>query len=109
MDTEVDVPNPTLTLIPGMYAEVILRLDGRTNVLAVPIDAVDRSEISPRVYLVNSKGAIQVTPIITGIETDQRIEVRSGLQEGDTVVVGRRAGLTEGEQVHVRSLAPQAQ
>jgi multidrug efflux pump subunit AcrA (membrane-fusion protein) len=27
MDTEVDVPNPSLTLIPGMYAEVNLRID----------------------------------------------------------------------------------
>ena len=106
MDTEVDVPNPTLTLIPGMYAEVILRLDGRTNVLAVPIDAVDRSGPSPRVYAVNA-GAIHISPITTGLETDQRIEVRSGLQEGDTVVVGRRAGLKEGQQVQARPLEAQ--
>src|SRR4029077_17353975 len=43
MDTEVDVPNPALTLIPGMYAEVNLRVDERHNALAVPLDAVDRS------------------------------------------------------------------
>ena len=29
MDTEVDVPNPGLFLIPGMYAEVSLTLDRR--------------------------------------------------------------------------------
>jgi RND family efflux transporter MFP subunit len=107
MDTEVDVPNPTLTLIPGMYAEVTLRLDGRSNVLAVPIDAVDRSGPSPRVYSVNSSGSIHIMPITTGLETDQRIEVRSGLQEGETVVVGRRAGLKEGERVQVRALEAQ--
>ena len=37
MDTEVDVPNPTLLLIPGMYAEVNLTLDRAAGVLAVPI------------------------------------------------------------------------
>ena len=41
MDTEVDVPNPSLLLIPGMYAEVNLTLDQRKAVLAVPITAVD--------------------------------------------------------------------
>lgn len=108
MDTEVDVPNPALTLIPGMYAEVTLRLDGRKDVLTVPIDAVDRSGPSPRVYLVKPAGSIQIIPIVTGLETDQRVEVRSGLQAGDTVVVGRRAGLKEGQQVQVKQLNAQA-
>ena len=31
MDTEVDVPNPSLVLIPGMYAEVDLTLDRSTS------------------------------------------------------------------------------
>ena len=109
MDTEVDVPNPTLTLIPGMYAEVTLRLDGRTNVLAIPIDAVDRSGPAPRVYSVDRTGVIHILPISTGLETDQRIEVRSGLQDGEAVVVGRRAGLKDGERVQVRFLEAQVQ
>ena len=107
MDTEVDVPNPALTLIPGMYAEVTLRLDGRNHVLAVPVEAVDRSGPSPRVYSVDSTGAIRIVPILTGLETDRRVEVRSGLREGDTLVVGRRAGLREGQQVQVRPLEAQ--
>ncbi len=37
MDTEVDVPNPSLTLIPGMYAEVNLRVEEHRNALAVPL------------------------------------------------------------------------
>jgi RND family efflux transporter MFP subunit len=107
MDTEVDVPNPTLTLIPGMYAEVTLRVDGRDNALALPLDAVDRSGPSPRVYSVTPAGVIHIVPVALGLETDQWIEVRSGLQEGDTVVVGRLAGLLEGQPVQVRSLEAQ--
>jgi RND family efflux transporter MFP subunit len=107
MDTEVDVPNPTLTLIPGMYAEVTLRVDGRDNVLALPLDAVDRSGPSPRVYSVTPAGVIHIVPVTLGLETDQWIEVRSGLQEGDTVVVGRLSGLLEGQPVQIRSLEAQ--
>src|SRR5581483_5559853 len=43
MDTEVDVPNPSLVLVPGMYAEVNLTLDSRHGVVAVPVSAVDMS------------------------------------------------------------------
>lgn len=107
MDTEVDVPNPLLTLIPGMYAEVTLRLDGRNNALAVPIDAVDRNGPSPRVYSVTSSGMIHIVPVSIGLETDRQIEMRSGLIEGDIVVVGRRAGLKEGQQVQIRPFEAQ--
>jgi RND family efflux transporter MFP subunit len=102
MDTEVDVPNPTLTLIPGMYAEVNLRTDERHNVLAIPLDAVDRSGSGARVYTVTPDGVLRITPITLGVESDQRVEVISGLQEGDAVVVGRHAGLKDGQPVQVR-------
>lgn len=108
MDTEVDVPNPGLTLIPGMYAEVTLRLDGSSHALALPVEAIDRSGTRPQAYAVTPGGVIHIVPVMTGIETDQQIEVRSGLTQGDEVVVGRRAGLKEGQRVRVRSLEAQA-
>jgi multidrug efflux pump subunit AcrA (membrane-fusion protein) len=107
MDTEVDVPNPALTLIPGMYAEVNLRVDERRNALSVPLDAVDRSGSSSRVYTVSPTGAIRIVPVALGLENDQRVEVRSGLQEGDVVVVGRHAGVKNRQQVQIRSLEAQ--
>ncbi len=39
MNTEVDVPNPILVLMPGMYAEVNLTLARRDDVLAIPVDS----------------------------------------------------------------------
>jgi len=107
MDTEVDVPNPALTLIPGMYAEVNLRVDERKNALSVPLDAVDRSGSSARVYTVLPVGLIHIIPVVLGLENDQRVEVRSGLQEGDVVIVGRHAGLKDGQRVQIRSLEAQ--
>jgi len=35
------------------------------------------------------------------------VEVRSGLRDGDVVVVGRRAGLKEGQQVQTKLLVAQ--
>jgi multidrug efflux pump subunit AcrA (membrane-fusion protein) len=55
MDTEVDVPNPKLTIVPGMYAEVHLHLADREGVLSVPLDAVEGLDTeSEQVYRVGS-------------------------------------------------------
>jgi RND family efflux transporter MFP subunit len=100
MKTEVDVPNPTLLLVPGMYAQVDLVTEHRQNVLSVPAEAIDGSGDSARVYTVQPSGTIQIVPIRLGIEAAQRSEVRSGdLKEGDSVVVGSRSGLKQGDKV----------
>jgi RND family efflux transporter MFP subunit len=100
MKTEVDVPNPTLVLVPGMYAEVDLLTEQRKHVLTVPVEAVDGSGSSARVFTVQPSGVIQIVPVGLGIETARQIEIRSGdLKEGDDVVVGSRAGLKDGNKV----------
>jgi RND family efflux transporter MFP subunit len=108
MDTEVDVPNSSLVLIPGMYAEVNLTLDRRNAVLAVPVTAVDvDSEASSpsgaaatgRVMVITPNNRVEVRTISLGIETASRVEVRSGLNEGDRVVIAGRSGLQPGQEV----------
>jgi RND family efflux transporter MFP subunit len=102
MDTEVDVQNPTLTLIPGMYAEVNLHIAESRGALSVPMDAVDRSTTAARAYVIAAPGVIHIVPVTLGLETDQNIEILSGLHEGDVVVAGRHAGLRDGQTVQVK-------
>jgi multidrug efflux pump subunit AcrA (membrane-fusion protein) len=108
MDTEVDVPNPSLVLIPGMYAEVNLTLDRRNAVLAIPVTAVDMDSegSSPsgaaatgRVMVVTPNNLVEVRTISLGIETASKVEVRSGLNEGDLVVIAGRSSLQPGQEV----------
>jgi RND family efflux transporter MFP subunit len=100
MDTEVDVPNPKLAIVPGMYAEVHLHLEDRKAVLTLPLDAVDGlGSGSEYVYQVASNHILHVFPVTTGLETAARIEVTSGIHDGDLFVVGRHTGMTEGEKV----------
>jgi RND family efflux transporter MFP subunit len=101
MDTEVDVPNPNLILIPGMYAEVNLTLDRRNSVLALPIMAVDMDQDSSsgRVMIVTPNNRIEVRKLALGIETSDRVEVRAGLNEGDMVVLSGRAALQTGAEI----------
>jgi RND family efflux transporter MFP subunit len=103
MKTEVDVPNPNLILVPGMYAEVDLTAEHRENVLTIPPEAVDGAGDSARVFTVSQNGQIKIVAVRLGVETARHIEVRSGgLKEGDRVIVGSRAGLKEGATVETK-------
>jgi RND family efflux transporter MFP subunit len=105
MDTEIDVPNPTLTLIPGMYAEADLVLQSSPHALVVPLDAIDGlGSSSPHVFVVSGE-RIHVTAVKTGIEGASQVEVLEGVHEGDRLVVGRHAGLSDGERVHAVAVA----
>jgi RND family efflux transporter MFP subunit len=98
MDTQVDVANPNLTLLPGMYAEVDLNLDERRNVLTVPIDAIEGTGAAAHAYTLK-KGRILTVPVIVGLETAQKVEIQRGLNAGDLVITGRHAGLKDGQKV----------
>src|SRR6266550_1654026 len=101
MDTEVDVPNANLLLIPGMYAEVNLTLDKHYEALTIPVSAVDTDgdEASGRVMVVTADEQVEVRKVSLGLETANLVEVRSGLHEGDLVVIGNRSALQPGQQV----------
>jgi RND family efflux transporter MFP subunit len=99
MRTEIDVPNPHLEIIPGMYAEASLVLKQRPDALSVPVQAIDNQAGGATVLLVNSEDQLQERPVQLGIETADRVEVLSGLNENDLVVVGNRSQLRPGMKV----------
>jgi len=118
MDTEVDVPNPSLVLIPGMYAEVNLTLDRHSAVLAVPVIAVDMDQDSSansgnattgKVMVVTPNNRVEIRKIAVGLETPDKIEVRSGLNEGDMVVLSvSKLNATADQALRARALHPLA-
>lgn len=101
MDTEVDVPNPRLVLIPGMYAEADLTTDHKSGVLTVPITAVDLAgdETSGQVTIVTSENRIEIRKVQLGAQTENKIEIRAGLKMGDMVVTANRSNLRQAQQV----------
>jgi len=99
MMTEVDVPNPNLVIVPGMYAYVSFPVLEKKNALAVPVQAVTREGNKAVAYRVSSDGRIEILPVSLGIETRNQIEVVSGLSEGERVVVGNTSQLRQGEVV----------
>jgi RND family efflux transporter MFP subunit len=98
MLVEVDVPNPDDSFKAGMYASVTLPLQEADSVLAIPLQALAGGD-APTVLVVGAQGTIEERRVSVGIETPSFAEIRSGIAEGDLVVVGDRSGLTPGRAV----------
>lgn len=100
MDTEVDVRNPKLELLPGMYAYATLSVDRKASALAIPLQAVAGLETtSPSVLVVNSRNELEQRAVRLGIESASRVEVLSGLKENELVVTGNLRRYRPGEAV----------
>jgi len=102
MNTEIEVPNPDLKLVAGMWTTATLKVEKRPQVLAVPIEAV--SGEPPTVYVVNQNQQVEERQVKLGLETPDTYEVLSGLREGDLVVIGNRSRLQVGQKVQPKLL-----
>lgn len=105
METEVDTANPRFLLKPGMYASTELELDRRANAVTVPVQAITRKEGKTLVLLVNQQRKLESREIVTGLETPQRVEVVSGLNEDDVIVIGNQSQLKPGMTVEPKLAA----
>jgi RND family efflux transporter MFP subunit len=100
MHTEVDVPNPDYALVPGMYASVKIPLHSASNVLTLPVQAVQASGAGKGVVLVVDKlNTISRKEVQTGLQTGTNIEILNGLQENDKVIFGEQNAFKAGEVV----------
>jgi len=75
---------PSLT--PGAYASVELRLSQNRSALMVPTQSIIMKERNKSVIICKGGKAVFV-PVKTGVRQSGNIEVVSGINEGDTVVI----------------------
>ena len=99
METEVDVPNQDLSIDAGMYANVLMRLNHVDNVVTAPVSAVILRGNKHAVYVLDSDNRVHVRPVQIGVQGNQLVEIESGLQPGDRVVLAAQAKYAEGEKV----------
>jgi membrane fusion protein (multidrug efflux system) len=100
LQAEIEIPNATRLLRPGMFARIEVVLIERPEVLAIPVNALLEEQGERFVYVVQGKKAAR-KPIITGIEQDRFVEVREGLKEGDQVVVRGQEAIRENTTLRV--------
>ena len=82
----VTIPNPGNQLKPGMPAYVIIK-NREHNSLSLPTDAVIRDNRGASVWVQISGHKFKYKMVEIGLESNDRVEIKSGLKDGDVVVV----------------------
>ena len=86
MLVEVHAPNPGGVLLPGLYAQVGLRNARENPPLLVPSDALVVRADGTSVAVVRADHTVHLQKIEVGRDYGDRLEVASGLQEGDLII-----------------------
>ena len=95
-----EVPNPRGAIRPGQYVELKLTLDTHKNVLLMPKRALVFEAGQPIVYIVQDTLALR-RPIRTGLTTGNIVEIISGVNECDSIIVEGQATLKDSSRIKV--------
>ncbi len=98
---EVDVDNPTGQLLPGAYMSIHLKLPGQIRSVTVPANTLLFRAEGLRVGIVKNNH-VALIPAKIGRDYGDTIEVLSGLQPADAVIVDPSDSLVNGAEVQVR-------
>jgi RND family efflux transporter MFP subunit len=99
METEIDVDNRDLSIAPGMYANTLLELEDRKNVVTIPVEALVLNGKQQEVYVLDDSNRIHIRSVRVGLQGQKLAEIVGGLNPGDRVVLGGQENYREGQQV----------
>lgn len=102
--TQVDIPNPSAVLMPGMFVYVDLHIPPAGTRWRVPATSVIFDAEGTRVATV-AGDVIRYRPVELGRDFGEAIDIQAGLHGHETIVLQPSVSLKEGQRV--RPMAPQ--
>jgi multidrug efflux pump subunit AcrA (membrane-fusion protein) len=99
--TEIDVPNPTGKILPGAYAQVHFAAKVDVPRITVPINTLLFRAEGPRAAVVDSDNKVHLRPVTIGRDYGSAVEILTGLDANDQVVVNPADSLEDGQQVTI--------
>jgi multidrug efflux system membrane fusion protein len=100
--TEIDVPNPKGELLPGAYAQVHFDLKIQVPRWTVPVNALLFRAEGVRAAVVDDGGKVHLKPVAIGRDYGRDVEVLSGIEGADAVILNPADSLEDGEHVSVK-------
>ncbi len=97
---KIEIANADHTIKPGMFCEVEIITDNVTDSISVPREAVLTNMDSKYVYVVEN-GVATVREVETGIDNGESIEIISGIDAGDQIIVEGQTYVSDGESVNI--------
>ena len=110
VEVEATMENPTLELVPGMFATVTVNVSKQKRFITLPQTAVSFNPYGEIIYLIKEKEkdkngkpvfVTQQAFIITGETRGDQVAVLKGLNAGDTVVTSGQLKLKNGSLVEI--------
>ena len=104
----ISIPNAEGRLVGGLFAQGRLASESRTG-MVVPAAAVDSRSNMPAVLRIKS-AKVERIPVQLGLrdEGSDRVEITSGVQVGDTLLLGAAQGITPGTIVKISAPSDKA-
>ncbi len=99
-----EIPNPAGSLRPSQFVRVKLLGATRANAIAVPQNALREGPRGAYVWIVDSNSRARKRPVEPGEWTGSAWLIRSGLKDGDRVIVGSIVTLIDGARVKANSV-----
>jgi RND family efflux transporter MFP subunit len=100
MRVEVDMPNANHALVPGMYVNIAFRLPPR-GLVEVPAAALIFRASGTQVAQVDASGKIQFENVLIARDNGSLVELTSGVQPGDKLVLNISSQIASGQKVAV--------
>jgi len=101
LKVEVDLPNPKLSLVPGMYVQV--EFDSKSRALAqIPAGALLFRSGGPQVAVIQPDSTIKFKDVRIGRDNGNTVEIESGLADGDRVALNINNQIEDGSKVIVK-------
>jgi RND family efflux transporter MFP subunit len=100
MRVEVDMPNASHALVPGMYVNVAFRLLPR-GLVEVPAAALIFRASGTQVAQVDANGKIQFANVVIARDNGSLVELASGVRPGDKLVLNISSQIASGQTVAV--------
>ena len=97
---EIDVDNPTGTLLTGSYAEVHLKVPTQASTYLLPVNALIFRSEGLQVGIVKD-GKVALTTVTPGHDFGNKIEVVSGLKANDQVIINPPDSIVSGQVVQI--------
>jgi len=83
----LEFDNPDFRLKPEMFSNVTLHASARQDVVAVPDEAIVRSGLSEKVFIVREPGKFEPRDVVVGVSSSGFTEVREGVGPGEEIVI----------------------
>ena len=99
MLAEIEMPNATGAMRPGMYASVKLEVERKRNALLVPVPALLVEKAGTSVFTV-ADGKAKKMPVQIGFYDGTNAEIAGGISEGQGVIVLNKQTLNDGQPVN---------